>query len=41
MRNAWTGRGWQTPVTVLALTVIYSLLVFAGIDRITVIWPGT
>jgi hypothetical protein len=41
MRNAWTGRGWQTPVTVLALAVIYSLLVFAGIDRITVIWPGT
>ena len=40
MRNAWTGRGWQTPVTVLALAVIYSLLVFDGIDRITVIWTG-
>jgi len=41
IRNAWAGTGWQTPVTVAALTVIYCVLVFAGIDRMTVIWMGT
>jgi hypothetical protein len=40
MRRSWSGRNWAIPSTVLALAVVYTLLVFAGIDRITVIWPG-
>ena len=37
MRDSWASRRWRTPVAVVTLAVIYCLLVFAGIDRITVI----